>query len=427
MPGIQTAADPFEVLQGDRGVSVHLLRTDKYKTVLLRWVVEAPLDGDRAARAILPDLLTRATASCPGLAQMAARCEELYNTDLVASVTAHGPLQLLRFGFDTIADRHAKGRALFEEAVQLLAEVLQQPALVDGAFRGEHLEQERANLVHAIEGLTDDKHLYAYRRMIEAMQADTPRALHSWGAAEQVGALDEPAVHREWMRLVTRAPARLLVVGDVTPEQAVAAADTLAGAEHHDAPTAPLAPPDLPTRASKELVETERLAQSKLAMGFRMRPDQSLTPAASLFGTVFGGDSHSRLFKRVREAESLAYGCSASVSGQNATLVVQAGVDADAAPRVRDLVEEELHRLASDGVSAEELELSRRAQERRLTDLLDAPRGVCAFRHGALLDGRSHEVGQALAELRAVKPEEVGAVAAGCELDTVFLLEGRGA
>jgi predicted Zn-dependent peptidase len=426
MTGTQTSTDPFEVLQGDQGVSVHLMRTDKYKTVLLRWIVEAPLDEDRAARAILPDLLTRATASCPGLAEMAARCEELYNTDLVASVTAHGPLQLLRFGFDTISDRHAGGRALFAEAVELLAEVLHQPPLTDGAFRADHLEQERTNLVRAIEGLTDDKHLYAYRHMIEAMHAGTPRALHSWGAAEQAAAVDQPAVHREWTQLVTRAPVRMLVVGDVTPEQAVAAADTLAGSDH-GAPTAPLIPPALAAHAPNELVETQRLAQSKLAMGFRMRPDQSLTPAASLFGTVFGGDAHSRLFKRVREAESLAYGCSASVSGQNATLVVQAGVDADAAPRVRELVQEELERLASDGVSAEELELSRRAQERRLTDLLDAPRGVCAFRHGALLDGRPHEVEQALADLRAVQPEDVAAIAAACELDTVFLLEGRGA
>ncbi|MHC4844929.1 MAG: M16 family metallopeptidase [Planctomycetota bacterium] len=427
MTGVQTSTEPFEVLQGDRGVSVHLLRTDKYKTVLLRWIVEAPLDGDRAARAILPDLLTRGTASCPGLAQMAARCEELYNTDLVASVTAHGPLQMLRFGFDTIADRHAHGRELFAEAVAMLAEAMHEPPLVDGAFRADHLEQERSNLVRAIQGLSDDKHLHAYRRMIEAMHADTPRALHSWGAVEQAGALDEPAVHREWEQVVARAPARMLVVGDVTADQAVAAVDTLAGPAGHDAPTQPLIPPAIPRREPRVLVETQPLAQSKLAMGFRMRPDQSLTPAASLFGTVFGGDSHSRLFKRVREAESLAYGCSAGVSGQNATLVVQAGVDADAATRVRELVVEELERLASDGVSLEELDLSRRAQERRLTDLLDAPRGLCAFRHGALLDGRPHEIDQALADLRAVQPEDVAAVAASCELDTVFVLEGRGA
>ena len=104
-----------------------------------------------------------------------------------------------------------------------------------------------------------------------------------------------------------------------------------------------------------------------------------------------------------------------------------AGVDAAVSSRVIELVQEELVRLASDGVSAAELDLSRRAQERRLIDLLDSPRGQCAFRHAALLDGRAHEVEQALTELRAVGSEDVVNVAAGCELDTVFLLEGRGA
>lgn len=427
MPGTKTSTDTFEVLQADQGVAVHLLQTDKYKTVLLRWIVQAPLDSDRSARAILPDLLTRATASQPDMAEMAARCEELYGTDLLASVSAHGPIQLLRFGFDTIADRHAGGRALFEEVVELLAEVLHQPPLVDGAFRPDHIEQERSNLVRAIEGLSDDKQLFAYRQMIEAMHAGTPRALHSWGSAEQARGLGEEEVHRAWTELTTRAPVRMLVVGDVSPEQALAAANRLAGSARHAEPAAPLKPPSLMSRPLQDLTETQRLAQSKLVMGFRVKAEALTSAAASLFGTVFGGGSHSRLFKRVREAERLAYGCGAAVSAQNATLVVQAGIDADVAPRVRELVEEELRRLASDGVSAEELELSRRAQERHLIDLLDTPHGLCAFRHAALLDGRPHVVDEALAELRAVEPKDVAEVAGACDLDTVFVLEGRGA
>jgi predicted Zn-dependent peptidase len=425
MASTQTQTEAFEVLQADQGVAVHLLQTDKYKAVLLRWIIEAPLDEERAARALLPDLLTRATASCPGLADMASRCEELFNTDLVASVTAHGPLQLLRFGFDTIADQHAAGRPLFEEAVELLAEVLHDPPLVDQGFRPDHFGQERTNLVRAIEGLPDDKQLYAYRQMIESMHVHTPRALHSWGTAEAAASLTEGDVHRQWTQLMTRAPVRMLIVGNVSRSQAVAAANRLAGSSGHLAPAEPMQPPSLPSRPVQDLVEIQPLAQSKLAMGFRMRPTDSLTSAASLFGMVFGGNSHSRLFKRVREAESLAYGCNASVSGQNATLVVQAGVDGAVAPRVRELVEEELARLATDGVTAGELDLSRRALERHLVDLLDAPGGQCAFRHAALLDGRPHEVDQALAEVRAVAPEDVARVAAGCELDTVFLLEGR--
>ncbi|HZL99490.1 MAG TPA: insulinase family protein, partial [Planctomycetota bacterium] len=158
---------------------------------------------------------------------------------------------------------------------------------------------------------------------------------------------------------------------------------------------------------------------------FRVRPDLLAGAAAPLFGLALGGDSHSRLFKRVREAESLAYGCSAWVGLSNATLVVQAGIDADQAGRVEELVLDELERLARGELSESELELSRRAFQRQLRNLEDHPRAHSAFRLDALLDGRTPVVSEALEQAAAVRPADVAEVARGCRLDTVFLLEGR--
>jgi predicted Zn-dependent peptidase len=105
-------------------------------------------------------------------------------------------------------------------------------------------------------------------------------------------------------------------------------------------------------------------------------------------------------------------------------LIVQAGMDAASAPRVRQIVLEELERLGSQPPPEAELELSRRALLRHLADLHDSPRAHCAFRLGALLSGRPHVVEDAVSRVCAVRPEDISAVAAGCRLDTVFLLEG---
>jgi predicted Zn-dependent peptidase len=420
-----TAADPFQVFEGPGGVEVHLLRTDRFKSVLLQWVVERPLDDGRAARALLPDLLTRGTRRSPGLAEMAARQEELYAADLPTTVTAQGTTQLLRMGVSVIADRFAGGRGLFGEAVDLFAEVLHDPPLVDGRFREDHLAQERENLVRAIRGLADDKALYAYRSMLEAMHAGTPRALHSWGDLASARALDEAAVHSAWTDVVRSAPVRMFVTGDITPEAALDAASRLAGATRRPPPSPPQAPAAFVEAPVRDLREQQPLAQSKLVMGFRIRPELMRGSAAPLFGMVLGGESHSRLFKRVREAEGLAYGCSAHVAVDHGMLVVQAGTDADAAPRVREIVTEELDGLALRPPPESELDLSRRSLLRQLADLGDAPRAHCAFRLGALLAGRPHIVEDAVSSVQAVRPEDVSVVATGCRLDTVFLLEGK--
>jgi predicted Zn-dependent peptidase len=150
------------------------------------------------------------------------------------------------------------------------------------------------------------------------------------------------------------------------------------------------------------------------------------TAAATLFGVVFGGGAHSRLFKRVREAEGLAYSCGSSVLVDSGTLTVQAGVDGKVAGRVEELVGEELSRLAEDGLPEDELEISRRAQLRRLENLGDDPGSVCGFRLAALLSGRRFVVAEAMDTVRAVTRDDIVAVAGAVSLDSVFLLEGRG-
>jgi zinc protease len=327
-------------------------------------------------------------------------------------------------GVHVTADRYAAGRSLFGETVALFAEVLQDPPLVEGRFRPDHFAQERENLIRAIEGLSDDKSLYAYRRMVEAMHAGTARAFHSWGDLASARALDEPAVHRAWLDVTRSAPVRMFVAGDVTPAAAIEAAGRLADGSIRPRPSPPTPPAPWLERPVCELHERQPLAQSTLVMGFRVRPELLPDAAAPLCGAVLGGDSHSRLFKRVREAEGLAYGCSAYLAVDHGTLVVQAGTDAGAAGRVQEIVLEELERLARQPPPAAELDLSRRSQLRHLADLHDAPRAHCAFRLGALLSGRPHVVEDAAASVRAVRPEHVSAVAAGCRLDTVFLLEG---
>ena len=420
-----TSDEPLGLLGTPGGVEVHLLRTTKFKTVHLHWVVEAPLDEGRTARAILPDLLTRGTARYPELSALSARCEELYNTDLIASVTAHGSRQVLRFGVETIADRFASDGSVYQRVVELLASVLHEPPLVDGAFRADHLEQERTNLARAIESLADDKPLYAYRRMVETMHAGSPLALHSWGEAEQARALGEPDVRAAWEHVRDEAPARLLIVGDVSPEQALETASRLSGVATRAAPAAPTPIPKTTVESVRDVEDVQRLAQSRLAMGFRLPVDLLPGPASSLMSIVFGGGSHSRLFKRVREAESLAYGCSASTIMDSGTLIVQAGVDGEHVPRVQEIVVEELQRLARDGVDAEEFDLSVRAQRRRLIGLADAAAGQLGFRLAGLMTGRVHEPAQALADLEALTPAHVSAVAEGCELDTVYVLRGE--
>lgn len=420
------AADPFETITTPEGVEIHLARTAKYKTVLFQWNVEAPMDDDVSARALLSDLLSRATRRTPGMAEMAARCEEMYATEIVSNAYRLGDRQVVSFGFEAIADRFADEgrRALFAECAGLLDEHVSDPPLVDGAFRPDHFEQERTNLVRAIEGLDDDKSAYAFRQLMAAHLPGTPWARHAWGTADEARALTEPDVRRVWQDLRTKPPVRLFIVGEVTPDQAVEAARQLSGEGQRAPLCGAVQPPPIVAREVVVKREKQPLSQSKLGLAFRIDPSVIGSAAAPLFSMAFGGGSHSRLFKTVREEHSLAYSVHAGVLVDASSLVVQAGVDAQNASKARDLVVGELERFVNDGIGAEELDLSRRAQVRRLEALRDSPNGWCHFRHAALVNGRPHDLDEAAERVASVTIDDVVAIAAATKLDAEYLLEG---
>ena len=285
--------DSFETCAAEGGLELHLLRTDKYKAVHVTLALTRPLDAGTAARALLTDLLTRGTAEHPSLAALAARCEALYDTDLHAYVTAYGADQSVNFGVTTIADRYAGGQRIVDGATRLLAQVVHAPPLVDGGFRPEHVATERANLLHAIAGLGDDKAQLALRRLLETMFGELPYARHPWGRAEEAAALVPETLRAAWTDLVRTAPARLFVVGDVEPAQAQALAAALAagalGTLVHSTPLEAriFAPPRL-MHGNWRGVQTERWHVARLSLLGKFFAARARGPHESLATDAIG-------------------------------------------------------------------------------------------------------------------------------------------
>lgn len=421
--GADTGADAVQVGLAANGLEVHLLAGAAGRSSLACLCLESPLEEDREAHALLPDLLTRGTARSPGLAAMTARCEELFDLDLSTSVTAWGPVQRLRLGFEALADRFAGGRRLFDEGLELLREVIHDPPLVGGRFRADHLGQERDNLVRALAGLRDDRPALAWRRLQETLHAGTAWALHPWGDERAAAALSEPAVRRAHERLRGSLAGRLVVVADLHLDQALEAAELLGGPGRRPTPAAPRLPPP-PLAAVADAREVLDVQQSQLVLGYHVDRARLAGPAAALLATVLGGGSHSRLFKAVRESAGLAYGCSASLLVDTASLVVQAGIHASQAERVEALVAAELAALAGGRLEERELQISRLELQRRLDGLRDSPRDLVQHRLFALAAGREHRLDAAAAALAATRVDDVVAVAGATRLAARFLLEG---
>ena len=187
-----------------------------------------------------------------------------------------------------------------EAALELLAEVAQEPSVPAGA-----LETERAVAIADLALLRDDMYRYPMRMLQHAAYAGHPYGIPIGGFEHTLAAIDASAL-REWhvARLLTGASV-IVIAGDVdAPELAHAAASRFA--HLRGGAPAPVSAPEW-TRKPLEVSEEREKAQTALALAFPSpdRGSDARWAAAMIAGVASGLGG--RFFDELRDKRSLAY------------------------------------------------------------------------------------------------------------------------
>ena len=362
------------------GVEFLGFRDPKFKTARMSVHFLLPMCKEEAsANALLPFLLSRASREYPDFTKLEQRLAELYGASLSADVDKVGDMQVLSVAASGLADCYAlEGEPILQHLADLLCSVLFDPLLEDGLFPLDGFEQEKRQTIELIETELNEKRSYARQRCESLMCAEEPYGLSRYGTREEVAALERPQLTESWKRVVTHAPARVIVMGNCELEPLyerfcrafrALSRGALVPCETHNRPAAPQV---------REVKEELPVAQAKLVMGFRtgiFQPQKEVA-AMRMAMTIFGGTPSSKLFVNVREKQSLCYYCGASYNSMKGIVLVQSGVEEKNIEKARaeilkQLVELQQGRFTEEEWSAAKLSLLN--AYRATADSLGAP------------------------------------------------------
>jgi zinc protease len=237
------------------------------------------------------------------------------------------------------------------DALELLGDVVQNPAIPDDAF-----ETERTVALANVAMLRDDMYRYPMRLATSLAFAGHPYGVPVMGTEESLRSLSAPAA-REWHR--TRALESSLVVGVVADVDVQAAADMVAREFQKLRPekTVEIARPVWPEKI-ETAVELRDKAQTAIALAFPgpSRSDRDRF-AASLIGTVASGLG-GRFFDELRDRQSLAYTVHAGASEKKfgGMFVSYIATSPDKEELAREGLLAEFAKLRAEPVGKEELE-----------------------------------------------------------------------
>ncbi len=415
------------------GVGLTCVTTAKFKRAVLRVVLLLPLGGEDAAlRAVLPQVLRRGTRTLPDLRAIGAALDEKYGARIESAVRKEGETLAVGFLSDCIDEACAPGAdGLTASVIELLAALLYDPCLTDGAFRADYTAAEQQNLLDRIAAQKNDPRAYAPKRLTELMCADEVYGLSALGTAEQAEQITPQALYAAYRRALDEARIELFYCGTMQPEAvaslfAAALPARLAQAETYTPHTVVRA---RPAEAAREIVEEEPVGQGKLSLGFRTG-GASLTggdPVAYwLFQTVYGGSTSAKLFLNVREKKSLCYYASAQFMAHKGLLLVNSGIENKDFAVARDEILHQLALCRQGDITGEELAAARAALMTGWRAMLDDPLALERYWLAQAVAGTQISPEARIEQVRQVTQEAVVQAARDTTLDTVYFMKGAG-
>ncbi|RED66092.1 EF-P 5-aminopentanol modification-associated protein YfmF [Cohnella lupini] len=419
--------------QFQRGVQgrlrVHVLPTKRFKTFAISLFAGVPLSEDRVSPiALTPFVLRRGTKSYPETISFRERLDDLYGAGFGFDLYKRGDNQIVQFRLDIINDRFVSVTdSLLGEALSFLGEVLTAPAVEDDRFRGKYVEAEKTTVSNRIDAIINDKIRYASERCIEEMCKDEPFRLPALGTKEQLAQLNASNLYEEYRRWLQDASFDLYVSGDTSLDEVLAFVSK--SFKLPEGQPSSYSPPKLRSARGEvqTIVEKLEVGQGKLNMGLRVGATYGSDQYAALlvYNGLLGGFPHSKLFINVREKASLAYYASSRLDGHKGIMTLQSGVEIANYERAVVIIKEQIQAMKAGEFAIEDLRKTQAMIVNQLRELQDSAFERISFDFSNVLSGVERTGDSFIAEIQAVTPEMVTAVAQGVELDTIYFLRDR--
>lgn len=403
---------------------VHIRPTTQFKTTTVRIYLTRNVDRNTTRAALLPYILRRGTRSHPTMTRISRHLESLYGTAVGTDVSKAGEWQVLSFVADAPNERYLPTRTpILERVLEFLHELIFQPA-GNGGFVKSFVESEKENLRKFILSLPEKRPSYALERLIETMCEREPFGRYEYGRAGDLKSITPANLFSFYRSMLRRAVFDVYILGDVEPEQVLRSTGRIFKGPR--ASRSRLSAPVIKAAARRPRVVEEHVdaAQCHLLMGYRCNAGfgQKVSQALAMAAAVLGGFPHSKLFRVVREKESLAYSVHSHFIRSKGIMVVYAGVEPGTESKARKLIEKQVREIKAGRISSFELDSTKASILDDIASITDSPAKEIHFHFVHLLHGSHATPDEITRRIASMTKKEITTAAKKLKLDTVFTL-----
>lgn len=411
-----------------KGYTLHLIPTKKFKTTTISLRLQSPLKKETTTlRTLLTFVLVAATKDYPSTQALAAYLDENYGARLSANVASKGKSQILNVHTRFVNEIYLPtDDLLLEKQIQLIHDLFYSPLIKNNVFDETIVELKKKELKERLQVNKDDKFSYSLDKLFEYMGYQQTLGISSTGYEKDIDQITAQDLYEYFQKCINEDEKHLYIVGDIDESCVDLFSRYLAFPENqHHYPSAYTY-----TSSRKdvlEIIENQDITQSKLNMGYAIQCDFTSPQhyAMTVFNALFGGFSQSRLFKTVREDNSLCYYISSSYDAFNGIMIVNAGIDDKDYYKTIDLIQQELKAIQQGQIDDEQIHIAKIMLQNALRKTTDDAGSMITLAYNRDITGCQETNEEYIEKLLNATKEDIIAVASQVQLDTIFFLTGK--
>ena len=406
--------------------NLHLINTDKFKTITMKVVFSSPIKKDEITmRNVLSDLLLQSSKNYESRRELTIKAEELYAADVFNNTQRIGSYILTSFNLQVLNDKYTED-GNFEEAVKFLSEIIFNPDIKNNAFKEDKLDLVLSNVKVALESLKEDATNYSLLRLMEAYDKDSPVSYRMVGYLEDIDKIKTDTLYEYYQKMIEYDYVDIYVVGDIENNtiQEIMKKYFKFRKVKKIKPSYNIEPKKTRKRRllAKETIENN---QSKLAIACTISKASKyeINYPLVLANIIYGGGPDSKLFKDVREKNSLCYSIYSYPVKLDNLLIISAGIDKENYNKSLELTTELLKDMKKGKFTDKDINIAKEYYNTACEEVEESEYKIInEYLSQEILGVEPLE--ERVKIMNNVTKKDIVKVIKKIDMDTVFLLEG---
>lgn len=345
-----------------KGIKVHFINTDLYKTDLTCIIITTPLKRETVTKnALIPFMLRRGTDKLPNQYLISKELQNMYGASFNCGVDKMGDNVVLKFCIESISNEYAlNGEDILKLNLETLLDLVFNPAKVNDMLNEEFLEVEKENLKDIIESKIDDKDNYSLENCISRMYGDNGFGLYKYGYAQDVEKITIEDISEYYNWLISNSKIDLFVSGNFDVENIKVLLNNNENIKKLN-PREENYILDSTTGKQKvekvnEVKEKMDVTQGKLVIGLDITSTQeNLRGIGNVYNSILGNGANSMLFQNVREKAGLAYSAKSVFFKQKNNIFIRCGIQIENYEKAVELIKVQLENIKNGEFSQEDV------------------------------------------------------------------------